>query len=89
MASTTDKDCMLEVTKTFCYFYNALKFRNHVFDFRSILLKEKVLGQLLGREMIRDIASLASRTEGEIMQACVIMLINIVKYFEMIQILGF
>lgn len=80
LSSTTDKDCMLEVTKAFCYFYNALKFRNHVFDFRTLLIKEKVIGQLLGKEMVRDIASLASRTEEEIMQACVIMLINVVKY---------
>lgn len=79
LSSTTDQECMLEVTKAFCYLYNALKFKNHVFNFKALLDKEKVSHQLLGREMVRDIASLASRTDGQVQQACLIMLVNIVK----------
>lgn len=80
LASTTEKDCMLEVTTAFCYLYNALKFKNHVFHFQAMLEREKVAPQLLGKEMVRDIASLASRTEDQVHQTCTIMLVNIVKY---------
>lgn len=80
LMSTTDKECMIEVSKIFVYMYNAFKFKNHIFNFRAMAEKEKISALLLSKDMIRDIASLASRTEDEIFQAFVLMLVNIVKY---------
>lgn len=79
LMTTTDKDCMVETVKIFCYMYNALKFKNHIFNFRALLEKEKVAHYLLSKEMLRDIATLAARTEDEIFQACVLILVNVVK----------
>lgn len=79
MMSTTDKECMIEVTKVFVYLYNAFKFKNHIFNFRSMAEKEKISPLLLSKDMVRDITTLASRTEDEIFQACILMLVNIVK----------
>lgn len=79
LMSTTEKDCMVEVTKIFCYLYNAFKFKNHVFNMRAMVEKEKVGHLLLSKEMIRDIASLASRTNDEIFEACVLIYVNVVK----------
>jgi hypothetical protein len=79
LTSSTDPVAIFEATKIVCYFYNALKFKTHHFNFREFLETENLANHFLSFEAIRDIITVTIQASNELLMVYTSILISIVK----------
>ena len=86
--TTTDAESLLEVARAVSYLYNSLKFKNHVFNFKELLEKEKLMSALLEQDAIKALVGLTLNAPEALLELCVICLTSIVKYFPITEVHG-